>query len=233
MASIRIVGNQLALIYAERLFQDSYCRIIKEIHGNLIEYWIHSQKLESLTSKDDVKVIAEELIKYLNSILFYGKDSDSYLEYDSIKIGNTVYMDFVDYISVQDDCTFIENNKEIDLDAQRINKIQVCYQKNENLQELLGLYYRKGVDFVNLFRIYEKLKSFGIKPVAKGWLTREQESNFTNTANNPAASGDEARHGKSTCEPPKNPMSLQQAKQMIDGIIDKYIDEIYNSLSNE
>lgn len=230
MASARIIGNQLSLTLAERLFQDYYCNIQKETHGNLTEYWLHSEKLENITSKEQAKNIVAELVEYVNSILFYGKNYEDSIEYDSIKIGNTIYMDFVDYISFQNDCTFIENGREIDLDAKRINKIQTCYQQNESVREILGIYFRKGVDFVNLFRIYEKIKALGIKPVAKGWITREQESNFTNTANNPDASGDEARHGKSTCEPPKNPMSLEQAKLLIDSIIERFIDEIYNSI---
>jgi len=51
--------------------------------------------------------------------------------------------------------------------------------------------------------------------VSKGWATKKELSDFRQTANHPEGSGIHARHGHLNTEPPKNPMSLADAKRLI------------------
>ena len=233
MTSIRIVGDPLSLKWAERNFNDSYCNVVCEKHGIFSEYWLYSEIIEKLLDPKEVKNVAPKLLDYVNSILHFEKEGFSPLSYDNIKIGNTIYAYFEEHLSICDDCVFIQDGKEVDLDSEKINKMKICYQNDENAKDVLRLYFKKGSDFVNLYRVYEKIKSFGIKPVAEGWITKTQESNFTNTANNPAASGYEARHGKSTGTPPSEPMTIAEAKQLLDSIINLYMEKTYKFLQQE
>lgn len=233
MASIRIVGDILSLNWAERNFNESDCNVCKEEHGNFSDFWIHSDKIENLEDIHNIKEVASELIEYINSILYFEKENYSTIKYDNIKIGNTIYSEVNECLGVQEDCFIIENNKEKELNSAQTEKMKICYRIDSRAKEILRLYQKKGIDFVNLYRICDKLKSFQMDPVKKKWVTAQKYSDFTNSANNPLVSGDEARHGKSMGQPPKNPMTIQEAKQFIDGIIIQFIDEIYNFLSSQ
>ncbi|MDK2801647.1 MAG: hypothetical protein PWQ70_3266, partial [Clostridiales bacterium] len=94
---------------------------------------------------------------------------------------------------------------------------------DENVKRVLKLVYKEGTEnWVNLYRIYEIIKS-DIDPIKKGWVESKVIDNFKHTANHPAAAGDDARHGFMKNQAPQNPMSIVDAKQLIETIVKKWI----------
>ncbi|MGX6444259.1 hypothetical protein ACWM35_13715 [Neobacillus sp. K501] len=94
--------------------------------------------------------------------------------------------------------------------------------KDENVKTVIRqLSY--GIDsWVNLYRILEVVEGdLGKKHnvASKGWTTKKQRDLFKHTANNPHALGDHARHGWTNDDPPKNPMELNEAKNMIRNVL--------------
>ena len=77
--------------------------------------------------------------------------------------------------------------------------------------------------WVNMYRIYEVINSDKNIVEAK-WCNEKKRKRFTHTANNPKASGKEARHGIRKFDPPNVPMSLDDAKEMIDEIFNRWLD---------
>jgi hypothetical protein len=63
----------------------------------------------------------------------------------------------------------------------------------------------------------------------KGWVTNRQVDRFKRTANSQKAIGDKARHGKDPYEPPTEPLSLSEARALIDGLLKVWLDEKVNS----
>jgi len=55
--------------------------------------------------------------------------------------------------------------------------------------------------------------------VSKGWINITQISRFRHTANHPEAAGEGARHGVSTYDPPKNPMTIAEAGVFIKSLL--------------
>lgn len=76
--------------------------------------------------------------------------------------------------------------------------------------------------WVNMYRIYEVINS-DANIIKHGWSTKKTVKDFTRTANSPQVLGKEARHGSSKEEPPKYPMSLEEAKEFINEIFNKWI----------
>lgn len=101
-------------------------------------------------------------------------------------------------------------------------------RNDEDVAKVLRLFSRP-LDWVNLYRIYEVIESDaggGIhKIVRKGWATNKEVKSFKHTANNPGATGDDARHGKQTTQPPPRPMSLSEARSLVKSIFQKWIEE--------
>ncbi|MGB3558818.1 MAG: hypothetical protein WBA24_09765, partial [Geitlerinemataceae cyanobacterium] len=82
----------------------------------------------------------------------------------------------------------------------------------------------KNQNWGNLYRIYEIIESeCGDKIYQNSWASKNKITQFTRTANSPAAIGYEARHGVQKTDPPPNPMSLQDAQLLIRSIIEKWL----------
>lgn len=97
---------------------------------------------------------------------------------------------------------------------------------DEKVAKVLRLFGTGVLNWVNLYRIYEVMESDvnGIQNIAKKkWATLNGIKRFKHTANNPGATGDDARHGKQTTQPPPKPMILSEARSLIESIFHNWI----------
>jgi hypothetical protein len=86
--------------------------------------------------------------------------------------------------------------------------------------------YRSEHSWVNLYRLYEVVEEDvgGRKTIASlGWMKDSDITRFTHTANNARSLGDEARHGHERYQPPRNPMTLAEAEQLIKTLLTKWL----------
>jgi hypothetical protein len=92
-----------------------------------------------------------------------------------------------------------------------------------------------GLSWVELYRIYEVVEGDVGRShiVASGWVKDSEIRRFKHTANSVGACGDQARHGKESTQPPKNPMSLSQAKSLIDRLLKAWIGSKALSMRND
>jgi len=77
--------------------------------------------------------------------------------------------------------------------------------------------------WVNLYRIVEIISN-DIDVVSKGWVSKNKIELFRRTACSPDVIGIEARHGISVGQPPKNPMSHEEATYLMKDLRQKWID---------
>jgi hypothetical protein len=87
----------------------------------------------------------------------------------------------------------------------------------------------QGMDFNSLYQALDETKTF-LKGKAKLdtlGVDAVQLNRFTHTANNFEALGIESRHGSLGHEPPKNPISLQEAQSLITHILSLVIERFY------
>jgi len=77
-----------------------------------------------------------------------------------------------------------------------------------------------SLSWVELYRIYEVIEGDVGRPyiVASRWVKDTEIRLFKHTANSVGASGNQARPGKESAHPPKNPMTLSQARTPIEGL---------------
>jgi hypothetical protein len=76
--------------------------------------------------------------------------------------------------------------------------------------------------WVGLFRIYEVVESDtgGQANLARmAWGTANAQERFKHSANSVTVAGDDARHGKEHTEPPKNPMTLDEAGAYVEQLV--------------
>jgi len=76
------------------------------------------------------------------------------------------------------------------------------------------------LDWVDMYRLYEVIQEDVGRPMHElGWASRNELERFVRTANSPDAAGDKARHGVARTDPPRKPMSLSHARELIDRIV--------------
>ncbi len=88
-----------------------------------------------------------------------------------------------------------------------------------NVLRILG---SRTLDWVNLYRIFEIVATdVGGKNsiAANGWATINSMNLFKHTANSPGALGLEARHGALSSQPPPKPMTISEARSLVNSII--------------
>ena len=81
-------------------------------------------------------------------------------------------------------------------------------------------------NWVELYKVYEIIEHTGLLQAAldAAGVSKNQASLFTRTACHPAAAGPGARHGRSKQDPPKNPMPINKARELIGGLLRAWMD---------
>ncbi len=96
--------------------------------------------------------------------------------------------------------------------------------QNEKVADALRFYARG--DWVNLYKAWEVVRDAAggeTELIRKGWATKAQRRRFTGTAQSCRELGDAARHASEEYQPPKNPMSLDEARTFLRSVIEAWI----------
>ncbi len=87
----------------------------------------------------------------------------------------------------------------------------------------LQLYGQGDRTWTNLYRVVELMEASGA--VLERWTTRARMRQFRHTANHPAASGLEARHGHLKKQPPPKPMTRREARLLVESLLHRWIED--------
>jgi hypothetical protein len=92
--------------------------------------------------------------------------------------------------------------------------------RNPVIAKALRLRNSDDLDWVDLYRLYEVIKSDVGRLIHQlGWARHDELQRFSHTANSVAATGDKGRHGVERSRPPSKPVSLSDARELIDRIL--------------
>ena len=84
-------------------------------------------------------------------------------------------------------------------------------------------------DWSDLYKIHEILLDNVPGFYQRGWVTKDQISTFTASANRKEVSGDLARHARLKGDPPKRTMTLVEARQLIGSVVTAWLDWLRSS----
>lgn len=124
------------------------------------------------------------------------------------------------------EATLVVRRKMTLSDIQRVKEISEF--TNEDVKNVMALVNRPDFrTWSNLYKIFEIInKKKDIKK--KGWMSAKQITSFKRTANHPAVSGLDARHGHQKEEPPTDIMKLEDAVDIICNVIEQWINYLMN-----
>jgi len=101
-------------------------------------------------------------------------------------------------------------------------------QGNTDATEALEILAVEPTNWVRLYKVYEIIRDAGaLEPARQAVGTSNNElERFTRTANHQQASGSEARHARLNADPPRNPMSIEQARDLIGQLLIAWLDSM-------
>lgn len=204
--------------YDAYLYMDDY-----DDWGSLILF--SSIHLNHLTNIDEVYEKAYKLkclIDGFSYIIHEKKEEYCPIElgtlYDSDNNAITHYNRQLSNFSFDIDFTI---NKFTQIESYHELKTLITLAKQDKF--ILNLLYiaSQGMGFTNMYRILDEIKTFlkdkgGIKSLN---INEKKLNEFTHTANTFDSIGHEARHGTLSHSPPKNPMSIREAQDLISDVI--------------
>jgi hypothetical protein len=88
-----------------------------------------------------------------------------------------------------------------------------------------------ALDWSELYKIFEIIRESAgqeSKMEARNWTNKAEIVRFRRTAQSPAVAGDGARHGVQKQAPPPDPMTPQEGRLFIDGLLASWLDCIRN-----
>ena len=99
-------------------------------------------------------------------------------------------------------------------------------QHDQKVATALRLLGNQGSTWVNLYPILEIISADlgGESKIREnGWASKKALTRFRGSVNNPAAIGDDARHGVSSKTPPRKPMTQLEAESFIKSILSNWL----------
>lgn len=197
-------------------------------------FYLTNKEFENLTSVDEVRNLAKEIIEMINGISFllFGKKGTIFS--NSISKQNDVggYNQFVFPETVILNLTVNQpSNSSTNEDGSLsyssplslTQNLLLSAKTNSKKATIFRLLSSGNIDWVSLYRLYEVIYS-DIGDQIFSWTNKNTIKNFKHTCNSISAIGDDCRHGLEKENPPKNPMSLIEAQNLIKLIINKYLE---------
>ena len=90
--------------------------------------------------------------------------------------------------------------------------------RDPDVAEALATFGSRPHDWVSLYRVFEIIERRA-DIVGSGWASRKETERFTRTANHPDAAGPDARHARSSVQPPPRPMTPEEGIELIRRIL--------------
>lgn len=197
--------------------------------------YLFSSEYLSSTSDDNVYVSARQLAKFIDGLsylLFENKNN-----VNKLALTTAINVDTFSIVNVQRpngipaivNIDFSVYNPVIREEENAIAHLLKLVAADVFIRDLL-LVLSQGMDFKSMYQVHDQIKTFLIEKgeslallgFSKGVLER-----FTHTANNFDTIGTDARHGRLRQDPPKDPMSLKEAQELISTLVFAALERYY------
>jgi hypothetical protein len=198
------------------------------------QYYLHSDDFDGIDASEAVERRAEEIVRVLN-----GAAQIHYGTHRPVRVGGVVSVTETGAMNA-----FVHLSGSIMARGRlsatlsvggapvaptgptEVQQFTVAGLADEDAERALRIFGRDDVDWRDLYFIFEIVEaSVGGAMYDKGWATRAEVSRFTHTANSPTALADEARHGHERAQPPADPMTFEDASELVRRLLRAWLTE--------
>jgi hypothetical protein len=198
------------------------------------KFLLRTTNFESCASSVEIKKIASEILHDLTAGIKLSLDARKKLDIEGIvQIGDDgLRHHFIDLsatavtrCSASGRLTLSDGTIEEFHQADPIPKWIKIAHKDTKVVKAFNFVVADFNSWYTLYKILEVLKEDHFKPIMRGGRYKKMADNFTHTANCYKTTGIDARHATEIQTPPKNPMSLSEAKSFIKMLLHEWLRE--------
>ena len=193
------------------------------------EYYLTSSHWESLTNTSDVYGEATKRLQYISAVARIQFTDFPLLKPDTIyevdeegkrhgrrALSATINVGSSCSVSIQ-----LEGGQDI-IPIWEFESWMKLAEEDETVKNVFRQITEFDRNWINLYKVYEIVNKDAGKRKIQQW-TKDKIGDFKRTANSQKAIGDDARHGVDDNDPPKEPMSLSEAKALIMTLLQKWL----------
>jgi hypothetical protein len=227
---VRLVGHRFDLEELPVWLADGELTVIEE-NG---EFFLTSPLLDQLVESEDVRRAAAEYIEVLNAL---GKLAWS--EYRNVSLGSLYRIandgTLEHHETLRDGATARDKAKATVTkadgseppDARRglLTQWLTSSAASERIGRALGYLADDRLTWSDLYRATEVVQEDMASGLhERGWISRNELSRFMRTANSRSVLGRQARHGSEPTDPPRNPMSFEEARTTVLALLREWLE---------
>jgi hypothetical protein len=198
-------------------------------------FFLQSSSFNNLNTRKEVRSIGSEILMLLTGSTRLALGGKTPFTIGSVHgTGEdgvcTTFLQFVDTVVVRDFVSVeiheANGSAKTFHPAQDVPKWIKLGFSDKKVAKALRLFGASKHDWVSLYRLYEVIEEdvqTDDEIVKRGWATRASIKRFKHTANSPSSTGDASRHGKESTSPPGDPMTLPEAKALIELILHSWL----------
>jgi hypothetical protein len=230
---VRLKGHAFDLEELCDHFMSANLNVKKDDDGH---YYLRSSDFDQMSEPDAVSERAQDLIAHMNgAVRLLSGVSYRPVEFDVVtrvdddgKRHHHMTLSATVEVRSRMTGTLIVGETGETMDVLRppsgVDSLVNLADQNEKVADALRFYARS--DWINLYKAWEVVRDAAggeTELIKKGWATKAQRRRFTGTAQSRAELGDEARHASEKVQPPKNPMSLEEAQAFVRSVVEAWV----------
>jgi hypothetical protein len=219
---VKLIGQEIDLKKASDYFKTDQFSITKFEN----EYFICSDKFNDTKDTNTVSGIADSFLEKINGILKLKFQGFNFIALDSLFVfedeqGISKIATMLTTLSGRGDLTAIANNTDEEIENQN-NQIEGLI--NNSIATEVFHFYSHPTSWINLYKIYEIIRdNIGDKRIIQ-ILSKNELSRFTGTAQSREQIGDDARHASKKFLGHSQPMTIEEANDLIKKLITKWVE---------
>lgn len=231
---VRILGESIILNELQRSFADGNLKIIKNEDEH---YYLIDDLFKNCTTKKEVEKILEEDILLINGALRLNLSiNEAIMPEEIVEIDDNghkkVTVAFANGICIDTSVWHLKNKNEQGEIIQKLSPFDdiphlIDMAKSDDAIKKVLRLYNRSLDWGGLYKIFEVVRDDVVNGerciTSKKWASQNQISTFRHTANSPSAIGDESRHGSGVNQPPAKPMTILEAKNFVESLINNWL----------
>jgi hypothetical protein len=217
---VKLIGQEIDLKKAADYFKTTQFSISKAED----EYFICSDKFNDIKSTNEISKIANSFLEKINGILKLKFQGFNTIALDSLFIfedenGISKIAAMRATLSGRGDLTAIPNSTGDEVEN-HINQTEKLI--NDLIATEVFHFYSQPTSWINLYKIYEIIRdNIGDKRIIQ-ILSKNELSRFTGTAQSRDKIGDDARHSSKKYSGHADPMTIEEANELIKKLIIKW-----------
>ncbi len=216
---VALVGNQFDLEELPKLFRAPEAAVVVDDGG----FFLKSSTFEEFDSAAEVRSEAAELLVRINGAARLAFPSFEPVSvghvYRKNEAGKEIYVYEEASVRSREKATAVivsgtGERKEVEPAA--LDAWVACAKRDRVVNKVLRLLASRDIGWDELYKVLEVVEDDAASDlIGSTQIPKSEISRFTQTANSYLALGDAARHAHEKVRPPPNPMTLNEAKNLI------------------